>query len=101
MVLRQGKWEFLEKPELGAIRRERDPPNGVIEILGRPFPGHDRLSERERATLTQIVNGASNKAAARALDISPRTVEFHRANIMRKLNAKNVAELVGIVLGTG
>jgi PAS domain S-box-containing protein len=59
-----------------------------------------RLSPRERATLMQIVNGASNKEAARALGISPRTVEFHRANIMRKLGAGNLAELVGMVLGT-
>jgi PAS domain S-box-containing protein len=61
----------------------------------------ERLSPRERATLVQIVNGASNKEAARALGISPRTVEFHRTNIMHKLGARNVAELVGIVLGTG
>jgi PAS domain S-box-containing protein len=61
----------------------------------------ERLSPRERATLIQIVNGASNKEAARALGISPRTVEFHRANIMRKLDAGNLAELVAIVLGAG
>jgi PAS domain S-box-containing protein len=61
----------------------------------------DQLSPRERATLVQIVNGASNKEAARALGISPRTIEFHRANLMRKLGAANVAELVAIVLGAG
>jgi PAS domain S-box-containing protein len=61
----------------------------------------ERLSPRERATLVQIGNGASNKEAARALGISPRTVEFHRANIMRKLGAGNLAELVAIMLSTG
>jgi DNA-binding CsgD family transcriptional regulator len=49
--------------------------------------------------LAEIVRGASNKEAARALGISPRTAEFHRINIMRKLNARNAVELVGIVLG--
>jgi DNA-binding CsgD family transcriptional regulator len=40
------------------------------------------------------VRGASNKEAARTLGTSPRTVEFHLANVMRKLGAKNVADLV-------
>lgn len=101
IVLRNGHWEFLETPELGATRQRASPLGGAIDIPSRPFPGYDRLSPRERATLTQIVNGASNKVAARTLGISPRTVEFHRANIMRKLNARNVVELVGIVFGTG
>ena len=43
--------------------------------------------------------GASSKEAARWLDVSPRTIEFHRANIMQKLDAKNAADLVRIVVG--
>jgi DNA-binding CsgD family transcriptional regulator len=100
IVLRNGKWEFLETPELAAARRAINPLDGPIDISSRAFPGRDRLSPREQATLIQIVNGAANKEAARALGISPRTVEFHRANIMRKLNVRNVVELVGIVFGT-
>ena len=49
--------------------------------------------------LAQIVRGASSKEAARWLGVSPRTIEFHRANIMQKLGAKNVADLVRIVVG--
>jgi two-component system response regulator FixJ len=45
------------------------------------------------------VRGASNKEAARTLGISPRTVEFHRANVMQKLGAKNTADLVRRLLG--
>jgi FixJ family two-component response regulator len=82
-------------------RREIAGHDDVVDILSRPFPGHDRLTPRERATLAEILKGASSKQAARALGISPRTVEFHRTNIMRKLKARNVVELVGIVLGTG
>lgn len=73
----------------------------VVGLLSRPFPGHERLTPRERATLALILKGASNKQAARTLGISPRTVEFHRTNIMRKLGARNAVELVGIVLRTG
>jgi PAS domain S-box-containing protein len=61
----------------------------------------ESLSPRERATLAEILKGASNRETARALGISVRTVEYHRANIMRKLNARNIAELVHIVLITG
>ena len=43
--------------------------------------------------LAQIARGAFSKEAGRALGISPRTVEFHRANIMQKLGANNTAEL--------
>jgi DNA-binding CsgD family transcriptional regulator len=43
--------------------------------------------------LAQIVRGASSKEAAQALGIAPRTVEFHRENIMRKLGAKNTVDL--------
>jgi FixJ family two-component response regulator len=57
------------------------------------------LTPRERLTLAQIVRGASSKEAARTLRISPRTVEFHRANIMQKLSAKNSADLVRRVFG--
>jgi DNA-binding CsgD family transcriptional regulator len=50
--------------------------------------------------LAELIQGASSKEAARILKISPRTVEFHRANIMRKLGARNIADLLGMVLGT-
>ena len=59
----------------------------------------EMLTPRERIVLAQIVRGASSKEAARWLDVSPRTIEFHRANIMQKLGAKNVADLVRIVVG--
>ncbi len=45
------------------------------------------------------MRGASSKEAAGWLKISPRTIDFHRANILQKLNAKNVADLVRIVVG--
>lgn len=78
-----------------AIRRL----DGAIDILSNPFPGVEMLTGRERVVLAQIVKGASSKAAARNLNISPRTMEFHRANILRKLGVRNVAELIYKVLG--
>jgi DNA-binding NarL/FixJ family response regulator len=58
-----------------------------------------KLTPRERVALAQIIKGASTKEAARNLNISPRTVEFHRANILRKLGVRNVAELIRKVIG--
>jgi DNA-binding CsgD family transcriptional regulator len=96
---RNGDWELLEAPELTQAKREIKKLSGALDIMLKPFPGHQLLTPRERATLAQIVTGASNKEAARALGIGPRTVEFHRENIMRKLSAKNTIDLVRRVLG--
>lgn len=99
VAIRNGAWEFLETPELKHAKMEIRNLNGALAIMSRPFPGHDLLTPRERAALAQIVLGASSKEVARTLSISPRTVEFHRANIMRKLGAKNAVELVHRLAG--
>lgn len=96
---RNGDWEFLESPELTQARQEIRKLNGALDLLSKPFPGHDALTPRERVALAQIVRGASSKEAARTLGISPRTVDFHRANLMQKLGARNVADLVRRVIG--
>jgi DNA-binding CsgD family transcriptional regulator len=96
---RNGAWEFLETPELRQAKLEIEKLNGALDIPSKPFPGYKSLTPRERIALAQIVRGASSKEAARRLGISPRTVEFHRANVMRKLGAKNTADLVRRVLG--
>lgn len=59
------------------------------------------LSERELQILTNIVQGMSNKEIGEKLHISHRTADTHRTNIMRKLEASNVASLVRIALKTG
>ncbi len=96
---RDGQWEFLETPELTEAKREIERLNGAIAILSKSFPGKRKLTHREQVVLAQVVKGASSKEAARVLNISPRTVEFHRKNIMRKLGARNVIELLTIALG--
>jgi FixJ family two-component response regulator len=52
------------------------------------------LTPREREVLDLVVAGQTNKGAARHLDISEKTVEIHRANVMRKMQAKSLADLV-------
>ena len=53
-----------------------------------------RLTERERQVLAGVLEGWSNKEVALNLGISPRTVEIYRANLMAKMQAENLAELV-------
>jgi len=65
------------------------------------FPGREPLTRREREVLVCLTSGASNKEAARQLGIGPRTVEYHRARLMEKLGARNVADLVRIVMSEG
>jgi two-component system response regulator FixJ len=61
----------------------------------------DRLTDREREVLAGVVSGLPNKSIAFDLDISPRTVEVHRANLMAKLDARSLADLVRIALRAG
>src|SRR5262249_43589725 len=57
------------------------------------------LTERERAVLQRIIEGKQNKVIAADLDISIKTVEFHRAKLMEKMGVGSVAELVQLTLG--
>lgn len=97
-VRRNGEWEFLETPELKQARQEIRRLRSALDILSGRAPGGQALTARERVILAEIVRGASSKEAARRVGSSPRTVEFHRANIMRKLGARNTADLVRCVL---
>src|SRR6202047_1047001 len=88
-----------ETPELKQANREIKSLGEALRVLSRPFAGHELLTSRERTVLAQVVRGASSKEAADWLKVSPRTIDFHPANIMQKLDANNVAALVRIVVG--
>ena len=59
------------------------------------------LTPRERQVMQGLVTGLSNKAIARDFDISPRTVEVYRANVMTKMQAQNLSELVRFAIRAG
>src|ERR1700742_2603674 len=107
-AIKHGALDFIEKPFRGSeivarlndaidvhIRRQAE--NATPRIAAH-FPGREPLTRREREVLEQFTAGASNKEAGRTLGISPRTIEDHRANIMKKLGARNAADLVRIVM---
>lgn len=64
------------------------------EIMFAPEAGRKPLTKREREVLSLISDGYSNKQGALRMNISPRTFESHRAEAMRKLGARNTADLV-------
>jgi len=108
-AIKNGALDFIEKPfrggeivarlneAIGAFAR-RQAENSSTKIGSLHFPGREPLTRREREVLEQVASGASNKEAGRTLGISPRTIEDHRANIMKKLGAKNAADLIRIVM---
>lgn len=105
-AMHAGVADFIEKPFddevlLGAVRTAlakgaevRDQAAHVGEIRGRL----DALSTRERQVLEGLVAGHANKVIAYDLDISPRTVEVYRANVMTKMQARSLSELVRMTM---
>jgi DNA-binding NarL/FixJ family response regulator len=65
------------------------------------FDPYDALTEREREVLHLAAEGLSNPDIAARLSISPRTVETHRANLMRKLGLKTQTDLIRYALKRG
>jgi DNA-binding NarL/FixJ family response regulator len=61
----------------------------------------DKLTARERSILKLIAEGRTNRAAAEYLNVSPKTIEKHRASVMRKLGLRNVSELTLAALECG
>jgi two-component system response regulator FixJ len=59
------------------------------------------LTPREREVFDEMVRGKQNKMIAHDLDISPRTVEVHRARVLEKLEARSLSELVRLALAAG
>jgi DNA-binding CsgD family transcriptional regulator len=96
-ALRDGSWEVIETHEAGGSHSSEQ-VSDTSDAAARRYANLATLTPREQAVLAQIVAGASSKEAARRLGISPCTVEFHRANILQKLGAKNTVDLMRIVL---
>ncbi|MBK7355948.1 MAG: response regulator [Propionivibrio sp.] len=108
-ALKAGASDFVEKPFndqdlLDAVNStiNRPPVSGWTQALSGDMAARvAQITSRELAVLKQIVAGQSNKQIARDLDLSPRTVEAHRARVMQKMQAGSVAELVSLALRAG
>jgi two-component system response regulator FixJ len=108
-AMKFGADDFLEKPfdddlliamvDSGLKRAEPEARNEAAtrEIAERVAT----LSPRERQVMDGLVTGLSNKAIARECDISPRTIEVYRANVMTKMQAGSLSELVRLAMRAG
>jgi two-component system response regulator FixJ len=108
-ALKLGALDFLEKPF------EDDRLIGMVEAAIRQAETaakseaitHDiagriaTLSPRERQVMDGLIAGLSNKLIAREYDISPRTIEVYRANVMTKMQANSLSELVRLAMRAG
>lgn len=102
-AMRNGAVDFVEKP----FSEQR-----IVSAVKGAFESHhtrqehpdaqkriDSLTPRERQVLDLVVSGKSNKVIAGLLDISIKTVELHRANMMTKMKVRTVPDLMKLVLG--
>lgn len=105
-AIQAGVADFIEKPFddellLASIRRvvAKAGEAALVEVERREIAARfDSLSGRERDVLKGLVEGRANKVIAYDLDISPRTVEVYRANLMTKMQAGSLSELVRMIL---
>lgn len=108
-AMKLGAFDFLEKPfdddvmltsVHSALERTRTKRESEVE-KGEIRRRVDLLTRRERDVLAGLVTGHPNKIIAFNLSISPRTVEIYRANIMTKMQAGSLSELVRMIITSG
>ena len=108
-AMKLGAVDFLEKPFEDdrlitmietAIRQAA--PAAKSEALTQDIVARiATLSPRERQVMEGLIAGLSNKLIARDYDISPRTIEVYRANVMTKMQASSLSELVRLAMRGG
>lgn len=103
-ALKAGAVDFLEKPVSSEVLMtaleiafdlvaKQDGMEAMTEMAATPFAC---LTPREREVLDQLCTGRSNKQAAYILSLSPRTVEMHRANALRRLKVRTLVEAAAL-----
>ena len=104
-AMRQGAFDFIEKPFSGQMLIDRIEAALAEDSRRRRLRGEKdeirrrihSLTPREKQVMDLVVQGKPNKSVGTALGLSPKTVEVHRANVMKKMAVGSLAELVRMV----
>jgi len=104
-AIKGGAVDFIEKPfdyreGLATVRRAIERDASSRQQRSRQTQFAERLAAltgREREVMHRVIEGKPNKVIAEELDISVRTVEFHRANVMEKMGVASVAALSQLI----
>ncbi|OCC05858.1 DNA-binding response regulator [Labrys sp. WJW] len=108
-AMKLGALDFMEKPFederlINVLRAAFEQSSKATKVAADASELATRLaslSPRERQVMNGLVAGLSNKAIAKEYDISPRTVEVYRANVMMKMHAGSISELVRQAIRSG
>jgi len=108
-AMKLGAVDFLEKPfeddrligMIEAAIRQAEPAAKSEAVTHDIAARIASLSPRERQVMDGLIAGLSNKLIARDYDISPRTIEVYRANVMTKMQANSLSELVRLAMRAG
>lgn len=105
-AIKLGAFDFIEKPfqieALEALISAIEGKDGDLDGLARTdIAPTSVLTPREAEVALALNRGLTNKEVARELDLSPRTVEIHRARIFEKLEVRNLAGLVKLLTRAG
>lgn len=108
-AMKAGAAEFVQKPYeselilrmVRACLEDNDEAVDANAKRTRVARRIETLTARERQVLDLIMEGSSNKVIAASLAISPRTVEIYRANVMSKMRADSLSELIRMTLAAG
>jgi two-component system response regulator FixJ len=108
-AMRNGAFDFLEKPYdhrvlLDVVERAYARLEAAVQDQASIAAAQTRLaalSAREREVLALLIEGRPNKLIAHDLDLSPRTVEYYRANLMTKLGVRTLSEALRIAFAGG
>ena len=108
-AMKAGASDFIEKPleseqllrVIRACLEDNDAAVDANAAKTRVLRRLESLTARERQVLDLIIEGASNKIIAARLSISPRTVEIYRANVMSKMRADSLSDLIRSTITAG
>jgi two-component system, LuxR family, response regulator FixJ len=108
-AMKLGSVDFLEKPfeddrligMIEAAFKQAEAGAQTMAITAEIAERIATLSPRERQVMDGLIAGLSNKMIAREYDISPRTIEVYRANVMTKMQAGSLSELVRLAIRAG